>query len=78
MMEGLGKERPICSSRPFPWLTHPKTEASTLLWKLKDCFSTNDTATPPHTDKEVGIYLFAVHICTHGQYTNMYWRVEEV
>ncbi|XP_062286521.1 meiosis regulator and mRNA stability factor 1 [Scomber scombrus] len=48
MMEGLGKERSICSSRPFPWLGHPKTESSTLLWKLKDCFSTNETAAPPH------------------------------
>uniref|UniRef100_A0A671WMT0 Meiosis regulator and mRNA stability factor 1 n=1 Tax=Sparus aurata TaxID=8175 RepID=A0A671WMT0_SPAAU len=42
-MEGLGNERSICSSRPYPWLSHPKTEASTLLWKLKDCFSTNET-----------------------------------
>ncbi|XP_042341881.1 meiosis regulator and mRNA stability factor 1 isoform X3 [Plectropomus leopardus] len=52
MMEGLGKERSICSSKPFPWLSHPKTEASTLLWKLKDCFPTNETASPHHTDKE--------------------------
>uniref|UniRef100_A0A3Q1C3R7 Meiosis regulator and mRNA stability factor 1 n=1 Tax=Amphiprion ocellaris TaxID=80972 RepID=A0A3Q1C3R7_AMPOC len=52
MMEGLGKERSICSSRPFPCLSHPKTEASTLLWKLKDCFSTNETTSPHRTDKE--------------------------
>ncbi|XP_022061098.2 meiosis regulator and mRNA stability factor 1 isoform X2 [Acanthochromis polyacanthus] len=52
MMEGLGKERSICSSRPFPCLSHPKTEASTLLWKLKDCFSTNETTSPHQTDKE--------------------------
>ncbi|XP_018520259.1 meiosis regulator and mRNA stability factor 1 isoform X3 [Lates calcarifer] len=52
MMEGLGKERSICSSSPFPWLIHPKTEASTLLWKLKDCFSTTETTAPHHTDKE--------------------------
>ncbi|XP_076585711.1 meiosis regulator and mRNA stability factor 1 isoform X3 [Chaetodon auriga] len=52
MMEGLGNERSICSSRPYPWLSHPKTEASTLLWKLKDCFSTNETTTLHHTDKE--------------------------
>ncbi|XP_044045028.1 meiosis regulator and mRNA stability factor 1 isoform X4 [Siniperca chuatsi] len=52
MMEGLGKERSICSSRPFPWLGHPKTEASTLLWKLKDCFSTNETTSLHHTDKD--------------------------
>ncbi|XP_008278131.1 meiosis arrest female protein 1 homolog isoform X2 [Stegastes partitus] len=52
MMEELGKERSICSSRPFPWLSHPKTEASTLLWKLKDCFSTNETTAPHQTDKE--------------------------
>uniref|UniRef100_A0A7N6FJT6 Meiosis regulator and mRNA stability factor 1 n=1 Tax=Anabas testudineus TaxID=64144 RepID=A0A7N6FJT6_ANATE len=51
-MEGLGKERSICSSRPFPWLSHPKTEASNLLWKLKDCFSNNETPAPHHTDKE--------------------------
>ncbi|XP_034748035.1 meiosis regulator and mRNA stability factor 1 isoform X3 [Etheostoma cragini] len=50
-MEGLGKERDICSTRPFPWLGHPKTEASTLLWKLKDCFPTNETASAHHTDK---------------------------
>nr|XP_033479688.1 meiosis regulator and mRNA stability factor 1 isoform X2 [Epinephelus lanceolatus] len=52
MMEGLGKERSISSSKPFPWLSHPKTEASTLLWKLKDCFPTNETTSPHHTDKE--------------------------
>ncbi|XP_071359796.1 meiosis regulator and mRNA stability factor 1 isoform X5 [Trachinotus anak] len=52
MMEGLGKERSICSASPFPWLSHPKTEASTLLWKLKDCFSTTETTTPHPTDKE--------------------------
>lgn len=54
MMEGLGKERSICSASPFPWLSHPQTEASTLLWKLKDCFSTSETTTSHHTDKEVG------------------------
>ncbi|XP_073329433.1 meiosis regulator and mRNA stability factor 1 isoform X3 [Pagrus major] len=56
MMEGLGNERSICSSRPYPWLSHPKTEASTLLWKLKDCFSTNETPPLHHTDKE-SIYM---------------------
>ncbi|XP_035856817.1 meiosis regulator and mRNA stability factor 1 isoform X4 [Sander lucioperca] len=50
-MDGLEKERAICSSRPFPWLSHPKTEASTLLWKLKDCFPTNETTSAHHTDK---------------------------
>ncbi|XP_040001758.1 meiosis regulator and mRNA stability factor 1 isoform X4 [Xiphias gladius] len=52
MMEGLGKERSICSASTFPWLSHPKTEASTLLWKFKDCFSTTETTAPHHTDKE--------------------------
>ncbi|XP_058497584.1 meiosis regulator and mRNA stability factor 1 [Solea solea] len=52
MMEGLGKERSMCSANPFPWLNHPKTEASTLLWKLKDCFSTTETTAPHHTDKQ--------------------------
>lgn len=52
MMEGLGKERSICSSRPFPWLSHPNTEASTLPWKFKDCFTTYEKTTPPYTDKQ--------------------------
>uniref|UniRef100_UPI0037E7EDA2 meiosis regulator and mRNA stability factor 1 n=1 Tax=Semicossyphus pulcher TaxID=241346 RepID=UPI0037E7EDA2 len=52
MMEGLENERSTCSSRPFPWLSHPKTEASTLLWKLKDCFTTNETTSLCHRDKE--------------------------
>ncbi|KAM4583778.1 meiosis regulator and mRNA stability factor 1 isoform 2-T2 [Odontesthes bonariensis] len=51
MMEGLGKERSICSSRPMSWLSHPKTEASTLLWKLKDCFPANETTSPQTTSK---------------------------
>ncbi|XP_051802275.1 meiosis regulator and mRNA stability factor 1 isoform X3 [Acanthochromis polyacanthus] len=69
MMEGLGKERSICSSRPFPCLSHPKTEASTLLWKLKDCFSTNETTSPHQTDKEVGICLGTVQVTTQ-RHTN--------
>ncbi|KAM8771766.1 meiosis regulator and mRNA stability factor 1 isoform 4-T4 [Acanthopagrus schlegelii] len=56
MMEGLGNDRSICSSQPYPWLSHPKTEASTLLWKLKDCFSANETPPLHHTDKE-SIYM---------------------
>ncbi|KAM4603835.1 meiosis regulator and mRNA stability factor 1 [Polymixia lowei] len=52
MMEGLGKERPICSSRPFPWLSHPEPETSTLLWKLTDCFSTYEKANPSCTTKQ--------------------------
>ena len=62
MMEGLGNDRSICSSRPYPWLSHPKTEASTLLWKLKDCFSANETPSLHHTDKEVGILLMALAV----------------
>ncbi|XP_069022051.1 meiosis regulator and mRNA stability factor 1 [Embiotoca jacksoni] len=52
MMDGPGEERSTCSSRPFPWLSQPQTEASTLLWKLKDCFSTNDTTSPHQAEKE--------------------------
>lgn len=74
-MEGLGKERSPSKANPFPWLSQPKTEASTLLWKLKDCFSSIETTGPHLTDKEVGIYLlhflkminphsFPVHHCT--------------
>ncbi|XP_029355593.1 meiosis regulator and mRNA stability factor 1 isoform X2 [Echeneis naucrates] len=51
-MEGLGKERSICSASPFPWLSHPKTEASSLLWKLKDCFSATETSSPHHANEE--------------------------
>ncbi|XP_071207875.1 meiosis regulator and mRNA stability factor 1 isoform X7 [Salvelinus alpinus] len=54
MMEGLGKERSICSSRPFPWLSHPEKEASSRLWKLTDCFSTSEQQNTPsyNTDKQ--------------------------
>ncbi|XP_045061156.1 meiosis regulator and mRNA stability factor 1 isoform X5 [Coregonus clupeaformis] len=53
-MEGLGKERSICSSRPFPWLSHPEKEASSRLWKLTDCFSTYGQKNTPsyNTDKQ--------------------------
>ncbi|XP_013986249.2 LOW QUALITY PROTEIN: meiosis regulator and mRNA stability factor 1 [Salmo salar] len=53
-MEGLGKERSICSSRPFPWLSHPEKEASSRLWKLTDCFSTSEQQNTPsyNTDKQ--------------------------
>lgn len=57
MMEGLGKERSTCGARSFPWLGHTETEASTLLWKLKDCFSTDETSSPHQTDK-VCIYQY--------------------
>ncbi|XP_067116004.1 meiosis regulator and mRNA stability factor 1 [Osmerus mordax] len=50
-MDGLGKERPICSSRPFPWLNQPETETSSRLWNLTDCFSTYDKNTP-YSDKQ--------------------------
>ncbi|XP_064862239.1 meiosis regulator and mRNA stability factor 1-like isoform X6 [Oncorhynchus nerka] len=54
MMEGLGKERSICSSRPFPWLSHPKKEALSRLWKLTECFSTPEQQNTPsyNTDKQ--------------------------
>ncbi|XP_028303899.1 meiosis regulator and mRNA stability factor 1 isoform X1 [Gouania willdenowi] len=47
MMEGQGKER---SMKPFQWPSQPQPEAPSLLWKLKDCFSTNETktTTSPH------------------------------
>ncbi|XP_041640197.1 meiosis regulator and mRNA stability factor 1 isoform X4 [Cheilinus undulatus] len=51
-MEGLGKDSSICSTRPLPWLSHSKTEPSTLLWKFKDCFSSNETNSLHHKDKE--------------------------
>ncbi|XP_037830656.1 meiosis regulator and mRNA stability factor 1 isoform X3 [Kryptolebias marmoratus] len=51
-MEGLGKEKP----RPAPWLIHPKAEASNLLWKLKDCFSPNQT-TPSHLSNKDNTHM---------------------
>ncbi|AWP06195.1 putative meiosis arrest female protein 1 -like isoform 2 [Scophthalmus maximus] len=43
-MEGLGKERSVCRAGDFPWLSqHPEPEASTLLWRLKDCFTAAET-----------------------------------
>ncbi|XP_057699415.1 meiosis regulator and mRNA stability factor 1 isoform X5 [Corythoichthys intestinalis] len=51
-MEGLGKERSVCSPKTSPWIGHPNTEALTLLEKLKDCFTTNGTTVPPETDKK--------------------------
>ncbi|KAM9314631.1 meiosis regulator and mRNA stability factor 1 isoform 2-T3 [Pholidichthys leucotaenia] len=50
MEEGPGQERSICSSRPYPWLNHPKSDPSSLLWKLKDCFSTDEKTSPHQTD----------------------------
>ncbi|XP_034045191.1 meiosis regulator and mRNA stability factor 1 isoform X2 [Thalassophryne amazonica] len=52
MMERLGKEQSICSSRPSAWLVQPTSEASSLLWKLKDCFSTYEKNAPSHNSKE--------------------------
>ncbi|XP_068177723.1 meiosis regulator and mRNA stability factor 1 isoform X2 [Antennarius striatus] len=48
----LGNERSIHNSRPYPWLSDHKTEPSTRLWTLKDCFSTNEATSLHHTDKE--------------------------
>ncbi|XP_037103442.1 meiosis regulator and mRNA stability factor 1 isoform X2 [Syngnathus acus] len=52
-MERLGKERSVCSPKTSPWIGHPETEASTLLWKLKDCFTINDTPVSPQMNKKV-------------------------
>uniref|UniRef100_G3Q630 Meiosis regulator and mRNA stability factor 1 n=1 Tax=Gasterosteus aculeatus aculeatus TaxID=481459 RepID=G3Q630_GASAC len=70
-MEGLGAERSLCSSRPFPWLRHPQTEASTLLWKLDDRFPTNEAPSAHRADTEVRISMYLVpkvSISTHCDY----------
>lgn len=54
MMDGLGNERSMCSSKHYSWLHNHKTEASTLLWKLKICSSSDDKNSLHHMDKEVG------------------------
>ncbi|XP_075894127.1 meiosis regulator and mRNA stability factor 1 isoform X2 [Nelusetta ayraudi] len=43
MMDGVENERYTCTARHYPWLSQPEPEASTLLWKLKDCFSASET-----------------------------------
>uniref|UniRef100_A0AAQ4S4Q8 Meiosis regulator and mRNA stability factor 1 n=1 Tax=Gasterosteus aculeatus aculeatus TaxID=481459 RepID=A0AAQ4S4Q8_GASAC len=55
VMEGLGAERSLCSSRPFPWLRHPQTEASTLLWKLDDRFPTNEAPSNTYMDSRKAV-----------------------
>lgn len=54
MMDGLGNERSMCSSNHYSWLHNHKTEASTLLWKLKICSTSDDKNSLYHMDKEVG------------------------
>uniref|UniRef100_A0A3B1JU79 Meiosis regulator and mRNA stability factor 1 n=1 Tax=Astyanax mexicanus TaxID=7994 RepID=A0A3B1JU79_ASTMX len=46
MMDGLGKEKSICSSGSFPWLNHLNSEAPSRVWKLTDCFSSPKQTTP--------------------------------
>lgn len=43
IMDGVENERYTSTSRHCSWLSQPESEASTLLWKLKDCFSTSET-----------------------------------
>lgn len=73
-MEGLGAERSLCSSRPFPWLRHPQTEASTLLWKLDDRFPTNEAPSAHRADTEVRISMYLVYTGTKGQSPRLFIR----
>ncbi|KAJ8246029.1 hypothetical protein GJAV_G00262890 [Gymnothorax javanicus] len=45
MMEGLGKDRSFCSSRPFQWFDQADNEAPSG-WKLTDCFSSYEQTAP--------------------------------
>ncbi|XP_041958980.1 meiosis regulator and mRNA stability factor 1 isoform X4 [Alosa sapidissima] len=50
-MEGLGKERSICSARTPSWLERPENIKVTLappskFWKLADCFSSSESTAP--------------------------------
>ncbi|XP_030637945.1 meiosis regulator and mRNA stability factor 1 [Chanos chanos] len=38
-MEALGKERSVCSARPFLWIDRSEKVAPSTLWKLTECFS---------------------------------------
>ncbi|XP_047221337.1 meiosis regulator and mRNA stability factor 1 isoform X3 [Girardinichthys multiradiatus] len=56
MMDGAGKERSSESSRTVPCPVHPETDVSSLLWKHKDCFSSNET-TSLHQKNKDNIYM---------------------
>ncbi|XP_033908901.3 meiosis regulator and mRNA stability factor 1-like isoform X4 [Acipenser ruthenus] len=51
MMEGMGKERALCTTRPFQWQNHTEDEAQPWLWKLSDCFSSFEQNPLPFTEK---------------------------
>ncbi|XP_068606973.1 meiosis regulator and mRNA stability factor 1 [Brachionichthys hirsutus] len=48
----LGNESSIHDSRPYPWLNDRRTEASSRLWALRDCFSTKEASSLHHADKD--------------------------
>eukprot|EP00066_Takifugu_rubripes_P022057 XP_011611323.1 PREDICTED: meiosis arrest female protein 1 isoform X2 [Takifugu rubripes] len=52
MMDGLGNERSMCSSKHYSWPHNHKTEASTVLWKHKVCSTSDDKISLHHTEKE--------------------------
>ncbi|MEQ2302283.1 hypothetical protein AMECASPLE_005199, partial [Ameca splendens] len=52
MMDGAGKERPSDSSRTVPCPVHPETDVSSLLWKHKDCISSNETTSLHQKNKD--------------------------
>ncbi|MEQ2191733.1 hypothetical protein XENOCAPTIV_001868, partial [Xenoophorus captivus] len=56
MMDGAGKERPSDSSRTVPCPVHLETDVSSLLWKHKDCISSNET-TSLHQKNKDNIYM---------------------
>uniref|UniRef100_A0A8B9J539 Meiosis regulator and mRNA stability factor 1 n=1 Tax=Astyanax mexicanus TaxID=7994 RepID=A0A8B9J539_ASTMX len=56
MMDGLGKEKSICSSGSFPWLNHLNSEAPSRVWKLTDCFSSPKQTTPA-SQPQVSSYM---------------------
>ena len=64
MMDGLGNEPSMCSSKHYPWLHNHKTEASTLQWNLKIC-SSDDKNSLHHMDMEVGIWHILDHDSLH-------------
>ncbi|XP_035993116.1 meiosis regulator and mRNA stability factor 1 isoform X2 [Fundulus heteroclitus] len=55
-MDGARKESSADGSRAVPCPGHPETDASNLLWKHKDCFSSNET-TSPHQKNQNNAYM---------------------
>lgn len=73
-MEEPGKKQSICGPTPFPWIGHVDQE--TLLWKLKDCFSSFEKANSTYTDQQVcSAYMATARIKYKSIYCKAYRHI---